>query len=100
MRDEERYRAQDRCAAIVKACGLEVESVRLDQWPADARNSAGSQLVIDYGGEVTFAILDRLSKAFQTQEIDLSIDRGCPSDPGAEACIIVKNPVVPPALPG
>lgn len=49
----------------------------------------------EYGGNVTFAQIERLAEAFSTRKIDLGIDRGVSSDPSVAPYIVVREAAIP-----
>jgi hypothetical protein len=79
-----------RCARAVRACGI-----KFDYLESHLYRSAVESLVIHFTDDVSFDMLERLSKAFGTRLINLGADEGIGTGCSFERYITVDKPVVP-----
>jgi ribosome maturation factor RimP len=85
QREEVVEKIRARCGDLCRQCGLEFSLVMVVGYGEDL------VLEIEYGGSLSFDVLEKLSRALGTRLIDITSDNGTSSDPWHEKWIVVRK---------
>lgn len=90
MRESDYQKIRDLCWRLIADCGLKADNILLIFNPEE---TVLLRVVVEYdSSDLSFAILEQISKVFGTSNINLSCDMGCASDRTHEPYITILNP--------